>query len=189
MRFSLRNLLLLGVLAEIIIFGYCYLTEPNLNEVFRHSARFSGRLSFIIFLGVFVLFAFGYPRPIRENHRLRNWLLLFAVLHLIHFGFLATNIYLNDIPLVPKKLAGGALAYLMIVLAPFVLHKVKLGFQLVYFYYVGIVMGVTYLARIRGDFQGAEPFWFHHSAIGILIGFMLYFGIRIFRTSRTKNSP
>lgn len=185
MRISLKNLLLLGILTEILIFIVCYFTQPNLNEIFRHAARYSGRLSFIIFLGTFTLFAFGYPRPMKDNERLRNWLLLFAVLHVIHFGFLSANVIINDIILVPEKLAGGALAYLMIVLSPFFLHKVRLWMQLVYFYYVGIVMGVTYLARARGDFEGSEPFWFHYSAIGILIGCMLYFGIRIFRTYRT----
>lgn len=186
MRISLKNLLLLGVLAEVLIFIACYFTEPDLEEIFRHSARYSGRLSFLVFLFTFLLFAFGHPRPIKENKRLRNWLLLFAVVHIIHFGFLATNVYLNKIPLVPTKLVGGALAYVMIVLAPFFLHKVKLGLQLIYFYYVSIVMGVTYLARARGDFEGAEPFWFHYSAIGVLIGCMLFFGVKIFRVYKSK---
>lgn len=181
---SLRNLLLLGILAEGLIFLICYLVHPEINEVFRHAARYSGRLSALVFIGSFYVFASSYPKVLRENPLLINLLTVFAVLHLIHFGFLASNVYLNEIPLVPEKLTGGALAYLMIVVAPFVLHRLKLGFQLVYFYYVSIVMIITYLARIRGDFEGAEPFWFHYLAMGALIMGCIAFGTMIYRSTR-----
>ena len=70
--------------------------------------------------------------------------------------------------MIPVKVIGGVLAYLMIVLAPLYLHKLKLSWQLVYFYYVSFVMLMTYVGRIQGDFEGAEPFWFHYFAIGII---------------------
>ncbi len=181
---SLRNLLLLGIIAEMLIFLSCYLMHPDLGEAFRHAARYSGRLSALVFIGTFYVFASSHPKPIKENPWLVNLLSLFAVLHLIHFGFLATNVYLNDIPLVPVKLTGGALAYLMIVAAPFILSRLKLAFQLTYFYYVSIVMIITYVARIKGDFEGAEPFCFHYLAMGILIIGCLAFGAMIYRSSR-----
>ncbi len=120
----------------------------------------------------------------KGNTRLRNWLLLFAVLHVIHFGFLATNVILNNIPIVPVKLTGGALAYLMIVLAPLVLHKLKLGWQLVYFYYVSLVMLITYVARAKGNFEGAEPFWFHYIMLGTFILCGVVFGWKIWKIKR-----
>lgn len=181
---SLRNLLLVGVLTEILIFLLCYFMHPEAEEVFRHAARYSGRLSALVFIATFYVFATSYPKPIQENVWLTNLLKTFAVLHLIHFGFLATNVYLNDIPLEAVKVAGGALAYSMIVLAPLYLHKLKLGFQLVYFYYVSLVMILTYVARIKGDFQGAEPFWFHYAAMGALIVGCLVFAGLIFRGSK-----
>ncbi|MFK7924808.1 MAG: hypothetical protein AB8H47_22810 [Bacteroidia bacterium] len=181
---QLRNFILVGVLAEVVIFLTCYLLHPSLEEVFRHAARYSGRLSAGIFIATFYVFATSYPKPIADNPLLRNLLILFAVLHLIHFGFLATNVYLNSIPLEAVKLAGGALAYLMIVIAPLRLHKLKLAFQLVYFYYVSLVMILTYLARIKGDFEGAEPFWFHYLALGVLLVGGLFFGGLIYRSSR-----
>ncbi|MDT0606834.1 hypothetical protein [Croceitalea rosinachiae] len=188
MNFSLKKLLLFGVMAEVIIFFFCHLTQPSLEETFRLSARYSGRLSFGVFLVAFYRFAFGHPKQIKENTKLHHWLILFAVVHVIHFGFLATNVILNEIPIVPLKLAGGALAYLMIVLAPLVLHKLKLGWQLVYFYYVSLVMAITYLARAKGDFEGAEPFWFHYLALGVLILASLFFGYKIFKTKREIDS-
>jgi hypothetical protein len=83
---------------------------------------------------------------------------------------LATNVYLNSVPLESAKLAGGAWAYCMIVAAPFYLHKVNFWLRLTYFYYTSLVMILTYVARIKGDFQGADPFWFHYAMMGILIG-------------------
>ena len=174
-------MLLSGVLVELVIFLFCYWIQPSLEETFRHAARYSGRLSAFVFLVTFYLFAFGHPKPVKENTRLRNWLLLFAIIHIIHFGFLATNVVLNDIPIVPIKLTGGALAYLMIVVAPLILHKLKLGLQLVYFYYVSLVMIITYIARVKGDFEGAEPFWFHYLALGILVFSCVFFGWKLFK--------
>lgn len=180
---QLQNLILIGVLAEVVIFLVCYFLLPSLEEVFRHSARYSGRLSAVVFMATFYVFATSYPKPIAENILLRNLLILFALLHLIHFGFLATNVYLNSIPLEASRLAGGAFAYLMIVAAPFGLHKLKFPLQLGYFYYVNLVMILTYLARIKGGFQGAESFWFHYVAMGILIIGCIAFGWMIFRSS------
>lgn len=180
MNYSLKKLLLVGISVELLIFAICYLMEPSTGETFRHAARYSGRVSLVIFLITFYLFATSFPEPVADNKPLKNWLTLFAVLHVIHFGFLATNVFLNDIPIVPVKLTGGALAYTMIVAAPLLLHKVKTGGQLTYFYYVSIVMIVTYIARIKGDFVGADPFWFHYVAIAsvgiccIIFGWMIY---------------
>ncbi|MEL6593628.1 MAG: hypothetical protein AAFQ87_18060 [Bacteroidota bacterium] len=185
---SLRNLLLLGVLGEVLIFVSCYLMEDSLGEVFRHAARYSGRLSAGVFLYTFYLYASNYSQSVADNPRLRNWLSTFAVLHLIHFGFLATNVVLNDIPIVPVKLTGGALAYLMIVAAPFYLHRIKRPLQLVYFYYVSLVMIITYVARAKGDFEGAEPFWFHYLALGVLVAAALGFGGMMWRSAKPAQS-
>ncbi|MEL6925472.1 MAG: hypothetical protein AAFO94_15595, partial [Bacteroidota bacterium] len=149
-----------------------------------YAARYSGRLSLFVFLYTFYLFARSYPAPVADNQPLRNWIRLFAVLHLIHFGFLATSVYLNAVPLEAVKLAGGALAYLMIVLAPFKLHQLKFPFQLVYFYYVSIVMAMTYIARLKGDFEGAEPFWFHYVGLGLVLLAGGVFGSWIYQSRR-----
>jgi len=172
----------MGIALEVFIFIGCYLLHPELEETFRYAARYSGRLSAVVFLLAFYGHAMAFPKSLKENAVVRNLIQLFAVVHVIHFGFLATNIYLNEIPLVPVKLLGGALAYLMIVLAPFVLHKVKTLFQLVYFYYVSIVMIVTYVARVKGDFEGAEPFWLHFVMLSVFGIVSVLFGLRMWKT-------
>ncbi|MEL6253380.1 MAG: hypothetical protein AAFR87_15320 [Bacteroidota bacterium] len=186
MNYSLRTLLLIGVAAEIAIFAISYAMGPSIEEAFRYSARFSGRLSAFVFLYTFYQFARHYPQAVKENTGLRNWITTFAVLHVIHWGFLASNVYLNNIPLEAVKIAGGALGYLMIVAAPFYIHKLNLKFQLPYFYYVSLVMILTYVARAKGDFEGAEPSWFHFTMLGIFTGACALFGYWIFKKSRKE---
>lgn len=187
MKSPLQKLLLIGILAEIIIFLISYYIDSSLEITFRYAARYSGRLSAITFITVFYLFASSFPSPVLKNKLLRNGLILFAVLHVIHFCFLATNVYLNEIPLVPLKLTGGALAYLMIVAAPFFLHKLKPKFQLVYFYYVSIVMIMTYVARVKGDFQGAKPYWLHYAMIVVFVICCILFGIWMIKQRRKES--
>lgn len=188
MKLSLRNLLLLGVSVELIILLVSYLLHPEIGETFRYAARYSGRLSAIVFLYAFYQYAVSFPTPVSDNIEVRNVIRLFALLHVIHFGYLATNVYLNSVPLEGVKLIGGALAYLMIVVAPFKLHHVKTPWQLTYFYYVGLVMILTYVARIKGDFEGAEPYWLHYLAISTLIVCCLVFGFWIRKSMKQKTS-
>lgn len=184
MKLSLPKLLAFGVALEVLIFIGCYMMHPEIEETFRFSARYSGRLSAVVFLVAFYSYAMVFPKPLSKNREVRNLIKLFAVLHVIHFGFLAMNIYLNEIPLVPVKLLGGALAYLMIVSAPFVLHRLKRSFQLVYFYYVAIVMTITYVARVKGDFEGAQPYWLHYIMLGVFVFVMAFFGVHMWKARK-----
>ncbi len=180
---SLRNLLVLGIMAELAIFFLSNLTYPAIEETFRYSARYSGRLSAVIFLITFFIYAKN-TKAIEKNSNLQKSLKLFTFLHLIHLGFLATNVHLNNIQLETPKIIGGAFAYLLIVLAPFYLYRVNKGIQIFYFYYVSLVMILTYLARARGDFEGGEPSWFHYTALGVFIIASLYFAKHLVQKSK-----
>ena len=144
--------------------------------MFRYSACYSGRLSLIIYLYCFYKF---YRAFLKSDNlkRVKDLVFIFGVLHVIHFGFLALSVYLNNLPIIPVKITGGALAYLMIIIYPFIIEKIKKHiYHLIYFYYVGIVMLMTYVARIKGDFEGAEPEIFHKIAFFFLILVFLKFG-------------
>ncbi|MEM9849523.1 MAG: hypothetical protein AAF847_16670 [Bacteroidota bacterium] len=181
MKTSLTNLLIVGVAAEIIIFLLSYFLQDTTPDTFRLAARYSGRLSALVFLYTFFLYARSHPKPLADNIQVRQFIQLFAILHLIHFGFLAMSVYLNAIPLETVKVIGGALAYSMIVLAPFLLHKVKPWGQMVYFYYVSLVMILTYVARIKGEFEGAATTWVHFAVFGTLLIAAVVFGVQIRR--------
>lgn len=83
---------------------------------------------------------------------------------------------MSDITLVPVKLLGGALGYVLIIAFPIFFNQIKNNaLRLVYFYYLGIVIAVTYLARINGDFEGAAPGPIHFiGLISIILGFFYY---------------
>jgi hypothetical protein len=184
MRYSFKKLLIIGIIAELIILLASYFLHPEIEETFRYAARYSGRVSLLVFLLSFYLYTISFPKPLRENIQLRNFIKLFAILHIIHFCFLATNVYLNSIELVPIKLLGGFIAYLMIVIAPFSLYRASFSKQLIYFYYVSLVMILTYVARVKGEFEGAEPFWFHYFSLGVLILCCMIFGWILYKSKR-----
>lgn len=178
----LGQLLVLGILIEVVILLYSNLITENTPELFKYAARYSGRFSLFVFLIAFYFYTFS------KKLQLTNFIKLFALVHLIHFGFLATNIYLNEITLEVPKLIGGALAYIMIVIAPFKLDTLSTKWQLVYFYYVSFVMIMTYIARIKGDFEGAEPFWFHYAVLITIILCCIGFGLRLYKRKKTQSN-
>ena len=179
MNFSLKKILVLAVVIELFILLAAYLINPLPEYTFRYAARYSGRFSLLVFLGAFYVYAKNYPTSFVKRTGLQNMLSLFAVIHIIHFVFLALSVYLNKIPLEFVKVIGGFLAYAMLVIAPFKLAKVPLKITPVYFYYVSLVMGLTYVARIKGDFEGAEPFWFHYVALSVIAVSLMVFTVLI----------
>lgn len=186
MTLSITKKIAIGVLAEILIFCFVYATQASIEETFRIAARYSGRLSAVVFLFSFFWFAKSPPHLRSANSVWHHSIVVFAVLHLIHFGFLACNVYLNKIPLETVKVFGGALAYAMIVVFPFTWHRLRSTHFIIYYYYVSLVMILTYMARIKGDFEGAEPFWLHHLAIDVFVICAIYFGWLIFNNSSKR---
>ena len=79
----------------------------------------------------------------------------FAWVHLVHLGFLAANVIGNEVGLVPVKVLGGALAYGMILVYPFVMRRLPRAswWHPFHFYYVGFVMLMTFIARVKGDLK------------------------------------
>ena len=72
---------------------------------------------------------------------------VFSSMHVIHFGFLAASVGLSDLPIVPVKLIGGFLAYVGILCYPFFIGILRnIAFRLMYFFYVGFVMAMPFMA-------------------------------------------
>lgn len=179
MNLSLKKLILLSIAIEFVILLVAYFMNPLAEYTFRYAARYSGRFSLLVFLYSFWIFTKSYPKSFITDKNVKKSINIFAVIHLIHFFFLAMSVYLNNIQLEVVKVLGGALAYSMIVFAPFKLDKLSVKFSFIYFYYVSIVMALTYVARIKGDFEGAEPFWFHYIALLVIVLCAIVFGVKI----------
>lgn len=170
----------LGIISQLILILILMSLLTDVNEIFRYAARFSGRFSFSLYLISLLSFLKFYTK----NHTIvftKKVLGIFSLIHLIHFCFLATSIYLNSIPIILYRLAGGFIAYMMIIIYPFYIEKVKNKIlHFIYFYYVGLIMIMTYIARIRGKFKGAEPEMFHYLAITFLIITLIVFSYKIY---------
>jgi hypothetical protein len=178
----LKKIISLGVFAELLIFLIFFLSINDISETFRYSARYSGRLSLIVYLYCFYVFSKEFEG--NKYNKTKKVVLLFSVLHLIHFIYLAFSVWLNELPIIPYKLLGGFIAYILIIIYPFLIDKIKKTiYHIVYFYYVGIVMAVTYLARIKGEFVGAPTELFHYFGFTIVILIFILFGYKIFKTS------
>jgi hypothetical protein len=165
------GMLVLGLLLEGGVCWYASLESGSELETLRLTARFSGRLSFFAYLGSCFLY-FLQSQSNRKSGQLTLWfsVAFFAWVHLVHLGFLAANVIGNEVSLVPAKVLGGALAYGMILVYPFVMRRLPRAswWHPFHFYYVGFVMLMTFIARVKGDFEGATPEGFHSVAIGLL---------------------
>jgi hypothetical protein len=166
-------LLLAGVLAEAAILLICYWGyKESPAEVFRHAARYSGRLSFVVY--VYCVYSFIQESQLKATAITGFNALLFLVLHFIHLGFLLTSLYLNKIHIPLPRLAGGFIAYVMILLYPFVFSKLKSALHLLYYYYVGLIMLLTFAARASGKFEGAASGPFHYAGMAVTAGLFVW---------------
>lgn len=185
MKKCLPKLLLIGLGLEMLVLLLSYLeANGNLTHFFQASARLSGRVSLLYFGFLFVYTTLNpsvepSSEPLQVKYILaRN----FAILHIIHWFLLATAVSMSGFDLVPYKLMGGALAYLMIVLLPFILKRKlfpKLSLRLalnVFLPYVWLIFFITYLTRVLGK---ASPITGIMSAYYLLISITL--GLMIWR--------
>ena len=178
----MKKIISFGVFVELLIFLIFFLSVDDISETFRYSARYSGRLSLIVYLYCFYVFSREFER--NKYNKTKKVVLLFSVLHLIHFIYLAFSVWLNELPIIPYKLLGGFIAYILIIIYPLLIDKIKKTiYHIIYFYYVGIVMAVTYLARIKGEFIGAPTELFHYFGFSIVILIFILFGYKIYKKS------
>ena len=146
--------------------------------------RFSGRFSLLLFSFIFLL----YPD---NKIRLRkimseNFFLSFALAHGIHLLELLSYVYLAGIALVPVRVAGGFLAYVLIFIMPWLQrinatggisdHRFKM-LGMVYLFYAWFVFFMTYVARLNGSFHNAGGSYTEHAVlmtwVCIMLGFKL----------------
>ena len=90
---------MIGVLFEFLFLVWARNISSDPASIFQIAARFSGRLSLVYFLLPWWLYMLEKKQDLFEL--LHRPLKIFAVFHLIHFIFLAFNVYLNSITLVP----------------------------------------------------------------------------------------
>jgi hypothetical protein len=195
----LSKLLLVGILLEILILSISYLeANHNITYFFQASARLSGRVS-LFFFGLLFVYATLKPSNTDTEILQTKYILArnFAVLHVIHWFLLAAAVSMSNFEIVPFRLAGGALAYLMIVLMPFIIKKKILpnlslnSVFTIYLPYVWLIFFMTYLTRIQGkakDVTGAMITYKILIIFTLLLMFWrIYIMIKIYK-NRTKTN-
>jgi len=126
-------------------------------ESLQAVTRFSGRASLLIFS---LIFLFQNHKHLKVKSILsEKYFFIFAIAHGIHLVELLSFVYLSGNPLIPIRLAGGFLAYVLIFMMPYaqsMFERNKLSLKafssltLIYLYYVWFIFFMSYLPRVRG---------------------------------------
>ena len=126
-------------------------------ESLQAVTRFSGRLSLVIFS---LMFLFHNSKLVNLKAILsEKYFLVFAFAHGIHLVQLLSFVYLSGNELIPLRLVGGFLAYVLIFLMPYaqqlfdrnkIAAKQLSTLTLIYMYYVWFIFFMSYLPRVRG---------------------------------------
>jgi hypothetical protein len=153
-------------------------------ETLQAVTRFSGRVSLAIFSLIFLF----------HNHRIipvksilsEKYFSIFAIAHGIHLIQLLSFVYFSGNALIPLRLAGGFLAYLLIFIMPYaqqLFEQQKISgkqystLNLVYLYYVWFVFFMSYLPRVRGTLTNVGGSYYEFVVLLAWVSFML--GIKL----------
>ncbi|MDH4058835.1 MAG: hypothetical protein OEU76_08715 [Cyclobacteriaceae bacterium] len=155
MTFRKAIVLVLGL--ELLIGAFAYFNYGQTLEGLQAVTRYSGRLSLVLFSVIFLL--------LPKNEKGIKLILsekpfqVFAVAHGIHLVELLSYVYLSGNDLIPLRLAGGFLAYVIIFAMPFIQDRHITGnltpkryliYQTIYLYYVWFIFFMSYLPRVQG---------------------------------------
>lgn len=152
-----KDALLSTLIIEVGIALLVVINYGSTLESLQAVTRFSGRASLLIFSLIFLF----------QNHKHLNvksilsekYFLIFAIAHGIHLLELLSFVYLSGTPLIPIRLAGGFMAYVLIFIMPYaqiMFERNKLSLKtfssltLIYLYYVWFIFFMSYLPRVRG---------------------------------------
>jgi hypothetical protein len=182
----ISKFLFIGILLEIVVLILSYVeANGSTTHFFQAAARLSGRVS-LLFFGMLFVYATVFPlvEPGSEPLRLKFIMARnFTIIHIIHFFLLATAVKLSGFELVPTRVAGGALAYLMIVLFPFILKRklftslsLRWGFHF-YLAYVWLIFFITYLTRVLGKASPVTGSMFTYQVLLFIVSILMLWRI------------
>jgi hypothetical protein len=150
----------IGLILELAVLTIAWIECAGDNtHFFQAAARLSGRVS-LLYFGFIVVFAtynpgFLYGSPVwRAKWRLYA---SFALVHVIHWCLLAVAVTLSGFELQPIRVAGGALAYGLVVGMPIILYfdllsaNTLVRIQSFYIFWVWLIFFLTYVTRLRGQ--------------------------------------
>lgn len=163
MKFS--RAIKLYILVEVCIIFMAWMLEQETITVWQTTSRFSGRLSLLAFSFIFL-----FHHTPRRLHALLSSkpYHVFALIHSIHLVELLVYQYLIGGKANLARVAGGVIAYLIILIIPFITllyekHRLTVKqysfFKYIFLYYVWIAFFITYLPRVKGTARVGGNYW------------------------------
>ena len=153
----IRNAIWLVVMVEIAVGILGWLNYGSTLQALQATTRFSGRFSLIIFSFIFLFH--NSTKFKLENILSPKYFLIFAIAHAIHLAELLSFVILSGNKLIPVRLAGGFLAYVIIFAMPWLDTRYHQGhitikkYNLIiwtYLIYVWFIFFMSYLPRVQG---------------------------------------
>lgn len=153
---NFRKAVITVVVLEILLAAFALFFYDISLTALQAVTRYSGRLSLGLFSVLFLI--------LPDRQRLTPILsekpfLVFAIAHGIHLAELLTYVYLSGNELIPIRLAGGFVAYVLIFAMPVFQYRYEKGliaethFKValtIYQYYVWFIFFMSYLPRVQG---------------------------------------
>lgn len=183
------------VAAELVIALGALAFDGFTLEALHTVTRFSGRLSLLIFS---VIFLFN-DKPQKLHSLLSSqFYLAFGIAHGIHLVELLSHVSLSGTKLIPLRVLGGFVAYLLIFLMPLFQYffnagklkpKVFKGLRSVYLYYVWFIFFMSYLPRVMGILPGVGGhYWEFVLLFSWVLIMMAYKATTFFRMATVRNA-
>lgn len=175
---TFRNAALICIIVEVGLGALGVINYGWNVEGLQATTRYSGRFSLLIFS---IIFLANHPADIY------SWLSkkpfhIFALAHGIHLLELLTFVYLSGATIIPYRLAGGFVAYLLIFLMPILADRLEQGrfsekefsiMIIVFQYFVWGIFFLTYLPRVRGLLPNVGGSYLEHVVLLGWVSLML----------------
>lgn len=190
---SFKKTLLFVILAELLVILLAVNSYGANLEGLQATTRFSGRLSLGIFSVIFFYAIFNQAKL--SNILSARPYLIFMIAHTIHLVELISYVTLSKGILIPIRLAGGFLAYLMIFVMPFLQYHFEKGkinqrkyfiAENIYLYYVWFIFFMSYLPRVQGKLPHVGGSY--QEFVVLFIWVCLLLAIRIFHVYLSSSS-
>jgi hypothetical protein len=192
---TFKRVLLLIILAEAFIALLAISTYGVTLEGLQATTRFSGRFSLIIFSFIFIL-------PIYDRQKLFSILSakpfhVFAIAHGIHLIELLSFVYLSDANLIPLRLAGGFVAYVLIFVMPAIHQSFEKGnfnqkkyalSETVYAYYVWFIFFMSYLPRLQGKLPNVGGSYYEFVVLMVWVCLLMLVRLTLQFSSRKSST-
>ncbi len=188
-----RNTIILIVIIEGLLGVLGWLNYGQSIEALQAATRFSGRFSLAIFSLIFLFH--NSNRFQLKNVLSEQYFLMFAVAHGIHLLELLSFVYLSGVELIPYRLAGGFLAYVLILSMPLAERSYEAGkfsfagftkFTWFYLFYVWFIFFMSYLPRVQGKLPNVGGSY--SEFVVLLCWVSLMMGIKIQQLIMTRSN-